>query len=195
MVNLSTEGQQAYNKLQNFYDQKTQLKLKQNYYEYLKVYIVSKKDPQAIASPILLDANDQMLINQVENLQQFYEERELLGFSAESGNPGLVRINSRIQTLRKKILEIIEGLIQNNELSLNQIDIEEKQIERQLLQLPVSEQELLNLQRKVEVNNKFYTFLLQKRAEAGIQRASTVSEVRILDQANIYNINIPIILI
>jgi len=56
-----------------------------------------------------------------------------------------------------------------------------------LLRLPVSEQELINIQRKYDVNNQFYTFLLQKRAEAGIQRASTVSNVRILDKAGIYN--------
>ena len=46
----------------------------------------------------------------------------------------------------------------------------------------------INIQRKYEVNNQFYTFLLERRAEAGIQRASAVSKVRILDEANLYNV-------
>jgi capsular exopolysaccharide synthesis family protein len=186
-VDLSREGQMAYDKLQKFYDQKTQLKLKRNYYVYLKEYIIKKRDPQAIISPTLVDANDQSLIDQVRSLQQLYEEREQLEFSAALENPGLVQINSRIQTSRNKILDILEGLINSNDLSWEQLNTEEKNIEQQLLQLPVSEQELLNIQRKYEVNKQFYTFLLEKRAEAGIQRASAISNVRVLDKASSFN--------
>ncbi len=188
IVDLSREGQMAYEKLKKFYDLKTQLKLKRNYYDYLKEYIENKRDPQAIISPTLVDATDLLLIEYVFGLQILYEDREQLAFSAEKDNPGLVHINARIQTARNKILEILDGLIHNNDLAWKQMDTEENQIEQHLLQLPASEQELINIQRKYEVNNQFYTFLLEKRAEAGIQIASTVSNVRILDQANIYNV-------
>jgi capsular exopolysaccharide synthesis family protein len=188
LVDLSKEGQQAYDKLQNFYNQKTELKLKRNYYDYLVEYIESKRDPQAIISPILVDANDQLLINQVQNLQILYEDREMLAFSAATENPSIIQLNARIQTLRLTILEVIEGLIRNNELASQQLTIEEKLVEKQLLRLPASEQELLNIQRKHEVNNQFYTFLLQKGAEAGIQIASTVSNVRIIDRAVPYTV-------
>jgi capsular exopolysaccharide synthesis family protein len=187
VIDLRREGQIAFDKLQKFYEQKTQLSLKKNYYEYLKEYIFKKHDPQAIISPALVDVNDQVLISQVQNLQLLYEEREQLEFSVVPENPGLVQINSRIQTARDKILDILDGMIYSNDLAWQQINIEEKSIEQQLLQLPVSEQELLNIQRKYEVNNQFYTYLLEKRAEAGIQRASTVSNIRILDKAGSYN--------
>jgi len=186
-VDLSREGQMAYDKLQKIYDQKTQLKLKKNYYEYLKEYIINKRDPQAIIAPTLVDANDQLLVTQVQNLQQLYEEREQLEFSAALENPGLVQINSRIQTIRSKILDILDGLIHSNDLSWKQIDTEEKFIEQQLLRLPISEQELINFQRKYDVNKQFYTYLLEKRAEAGIQRASTISNIRVLDKASAFN--------
>ena len=184
VVDLTREGQLVYNKLQKFYDQKTQLQLKKNYYEYLTEYITSKQDPQAIIAPTLVDANDQLLIEQVQNLQKLYESREQLSFSAETENPSLIQINIRIHSARDKILEILNGLIMNNQLAWQQIDIEEQQIEEQLLQLPVSEQELINIQRKYEIDSEFYTFLMQKRTEAGIQRASTISNIRILDRAS-----------
>jgi len=187
VVDLSREGQMAYDKLQNFYNHKTQLTLKKNYYLYLKDYINKKRDPQAIISPTLVEINDQLLIDQVRSLQQLYEEREQLEFSASLENPGVAQINSRIQTVRLKILDILNGLIHSNELAWDQIDVEEKSVEEQLLQLPVSEQELLNIQRKHDVNNQFYKFLLEKRAEAGIKLASTVSNIRILDKASLFN--------
>lgn len=187
VVDLSREGQMAYDKLQKYYDQKTQLKLKKNYFQYLKEYIINRHDPQAIIAPTLVDANDQLLIDQVRKLQQLYEDREQLEFSALLENPGMTQINSRIQTTRNKILDILDGLIHSNDLAWNQIDIEEQFVENQLLKLPVSEQELLNIQRKHDVNNQFYKFLLEKHAEAGIKLASTVSNVRILDKASYFD--------
>lgn len=186
VVDLSEEMKQAYYKLQGLYERKTQLILKRKYYEYLDNYINEKNDPQAIIAPILVDANDQLLIEQVQNLQRLYEEREMLTFSASVENPSLVQLNSRIYTTTNKIHEILNGLIQNNELTQDQIDIEEQRINKQLMQLPISEQELLNIQRKYDVNNQFYTFLLERKAEAGIQRASTISNVRILDEAKLF---------
>jgi len=80
-------------------------------------------------------------------------------------------------------------MIKNNELALKQVDSEEKTINQRLLQLPISEQELLNIKRKHEVTNQFYTFLLEKQAEAGIQRASTISNIRVLDKADNFNVS------
>ena len=188
IVDLSQEGQQVYNKLFNFYEQKTKLKLQKNYYEYLQAYINNQENPQTVITPTLIDAADILLIESVRNLQILFEKRELLGFSAEVENPELMNINTRIQSERNKILEILKGLIYNNELTWKQIETEESRIEIELLQLPLSEQELLNRQRKYEVNNQFYTYLLQKRAEAGIQKASTISNARILDKADSHTI-------
>lgn len=190
VVDLNQEGQQYYDKLKSFYEQQTQIKLKNNYYQYIKNYIENKRDPQAIVPPIIVDAQDQLLISRVESLKTFYDEREELSFSAEKDNPGIIHINSKIQTARDEILQFIDGLIHNNDLAWEQIEIEESAINQQLLNLPISEQELINYQRKYDVNNNFYTYLLQKRAEAGIEKASTVSNIRFLDKALYFTIEL-----
>ncbi len=98
-------------------------------------------------------------------------------------NPGLENINERIRAVRLRILEIINGLIENNRLTLEQLKTEEEAIINQLKTLPLSEQQLLNITRKYDLYNQFYTYLLQKRAESGIQKASAISNARILDPA------------
>ena len=45
---------------------------------------------------------------------------------------------------------------------------------------------MINIQRKFDLNNTVYTFLLEKRAEAGIARASNVSDNRIIDHAGYF---------
>ena len=191
VINLSREGEIAYERLKSFHEQRTQLRLKENYYAYLKKYIDERNDPQTIIAPTLVDAQDQVLIAAVTELQQLYEERENLDFSVMENNPGLANINNRIRAVRLRILEIINGLIENNELTLEQLATEEEAILNQLKTLPLSEQQLLNITRKYDLYNQFYTYLLQKRAESGIQKASAISNARILDPAR-YDQLIPV---
>jgi len=183
VINLSREGEIAYERLKNFHEQRTQLKMKENYYAYLKKYIEERNDPQTIIAPTLVDAQDQMLIQAVQELQNLYEERENLDFTVMQNNPGLENINERIRAVRLRILEITNGLIENNRLTFEQLETEEQAIMNQLKTLPLNEQQLLNITRKYDLYNQFYTYLLQKRAEAGIQKASAVSNVRVLDPA------------
>ena len=191
VINLSREGEIAYERLQNFYEQRTQLILKSNYYSYLEKYIEERRDPQTIIVPTLADENDRVLITSVEDLQVLYKERENLDFSVMENNPELEKINELIKSARLRILEIIDGLIENNRLTLSQLKAEEDAIINQLKTLPLSEQQLLNITRKYDLYNQFYTYLLQKRAESGIQKASVISNVRILDPAR-YDQLIPI---
>jgi capsular exopolysaccharide synthesis family protein len=53
--------------------------------------------------------------------------------------------------------------------------------------LPATERELITIQRDYEVNNTVYTFLLEKKAETGIARASNISDNKIIDRADIVN--------
>jgi tyrosine-protein kinase Etk/Wzc len=109
VINLSREGEMAYERLKSFHERRTQLKLKENYYAYLKKYIEERNDPQTIIAPTLADANDQLLIGAVQELQQLYEERENLDISVQTNNPGLESINTRIQSIRLRIIEIVKG--------------------------------------------------------------------------------------
>ena len=49
--------------------------------------------------------------------------------------------------------------------------------------MPRTEQDLVNIKRQFDLNNELYTFLLQKRAEAAINKASNIPDVKILDVA------------
>jgi tyrosine-protein kinase Etk/Wzc len=183
VINLSREGEIAYERLKTFNEQRTSLKLQENYYDYLKKYIEERNDPHTIIAPTLTEEGDRLLISAVQNLQELYKEREILQLSVHENNPGLTSINDRISGIRARIIEIVKGLIENNHLTQEQIQTEEQAIIIQLNTLPINEQQLLNIKRKYDLYNNFYTFLLEKRAEAGIQKASTISNARILDPA------------
>ena len=53
--------------------------------------------------------------------------------------------------------------------------------------LPETERQMVTIQRKFDINNTVYTYLLEKRAEAGIAKASNVSDNKIIDKAFLFN--------
>jgi len=61
------------------------------------------------------------------------------------------------------------------------------EIEKDIRRLPSTERQMINIQRKFDINNTVYTFLLEKRAEAGIARASNVPDNRIIDDAGFFS--------
>jgi capsular exopolysaccharide synthesis family protein len=50
--------------------------------------------------------------------------------------------------------------------------------------LPTLERAFIRIQRKFDLNNTVYTYLLEKRAESGIARASNIPDNRIIDTAS-----------
>ena len=60
-------------------------------------------------------------------------------------------------------------------------------VEKELGRLPGTERQLIGIQRKFDLNNSVYTYLLERRAEAGIAKASQITDNRIIDKAIVQN--------
>jgi tyrosine-protein kinase Etk/Wzc len=58
-----------------------------------------------------------------------------------------------------------------------------KKTETEVRKLPLTERQFINIQRDFNINDQIYTFLLEKRAEAGITKASNIADHKILDLA------------
>jgi capsular exopolysaccharide synthesis family protein len=61
-------------------------------------------------------------------------------------------------------------------------------VSEQLARMPKNEQKLVSMKRNFDLNNELYTFLLKKRAEAAIAKASNVSDSQIIDPARLATI-------
>ncbi len=187
IIDLSYQGEFAYNQLESFYQQKLQIIMQNNYLEYLIGYLNKNKNPSELIAPALMQVNDPVLVESVGNLKEKQEERDRLSTIVEENSPNLAQLNAAILKEKQFVLEVAHELIETNRIAREQIELSEQNIENRLLELPGNEQELINIQRKYDVNNSVLTFLLEKRAEVGIQKASTISNINVLNRSNYYN--------
>jgi tyrosine-protein kinase Etk/Wzc len=187
IIDLSSEGAAIEKKLENYANEKMKIELQKQYYNYLAEYINTKNESGEIVSPSVMGVTDQLLIKLVDELANLQAQKKQLNYNFTGDQPAINLINSKIEDARIALNENVRNSILNTERTLEDIDERISIVERELNRLPGTERKLINIQRKYNLNNTVYTYMLEKRSEAGIAKASSVSNNRIIDQAEPFN--------
>ncbi|HEX2921590.1 MAG TPA: polysaccharide biosynthesis tyrosine autokinase [Bacteroidales bacterium] len=184
---LSREGANIQNKLTSSENVKATLGMQLQYYRYLSEYLNSADGNESIISPALMGISDQALIKLVNDLSMLQKEKETIGFNLKLDQPLADLMNARINETRTALKENVRNGIATLSRSVTEENDKIKNIESQIRKLPTTERNLIGIQRKFDLNNTVYTYLLEKRAEAGIAKASNVSDNRIIDYATAFS--------
>jgi capsular exopolysaccharide synthesis family protein len=183
-MDLSREGTLIQNKLEKFENEKTTFEMQLHYYNYLSEYLNIKNAGGMIISPSVMGITDQVLIRLVNELSAFQKEVEKFGFNFRGDQPAFELMFKQMEEAREALRENVRNGIAGLELSITESDRKISGVEVEINRLPSTERKLINIQRKFDLNNTVYTYLLEKRSESGIARASNVSDNRIIDTAS-----------
>ncbi len=187
LIDISREGALVQQKLEQIDAEKTRLMMQKNYYEYLRNYVESKNETADIIAPSAMGIADQLLIKLVDELAGLQRQKRQLSMNLYESAEPLKLIEAGIRNIHTALRENIDNGLQNIERSVSDADRRLLVIEKDIRKLPSTERQMINIQRKFDINNTVYTFLLEKRAEAGIARASNVPDNRIIDQAGFFS--------
>ena len=136
----------------------------------------------------LLPSNIGLASGNVNELVLSYNElalkRKNLLAGATTRNPVVVQLSEDLTDLRMNILKSIDNYILNINTSLSEFKDFQNQTNSEVSKIPNLEATLLTFQRKFQLAEKLYLFLLQRREEASISYESTVPNTRIIDYAS-----------
>ena len=183
-TNLDFQTQRAYELLDGLEKEKAQLSVFLKYYDYLNKSIIQNIELNKLVVPSSMGVTDEVLNKLVMDLMQFYTEKAEITVNSKKDNPMLGAIDFKIEEQKKTILETIEGLINTTEISLKNLDDRIDKYQGEVSKIPEKEKELLSFQRKFNLNDEIYTFLLKKRSELQIASASNFPENEVLDSAS-----------
>ncbi|MCX7987715.1 MAG: polysaccharide biosynthesis tyrosine autokinase [Bacteroidales bacterium] len=161
--------------------------LKLRYCKYIRNYLERKGDFKDVIAPSTFDINDPIFSAAINNLVSLYNERALMDVSQTEKSPNYKILETKIEAARKILLESLNEI--ENTLNYSQRVTQDAIVneEKKLFDLPPVERRLMAIQREYDINNNIFSFLLQKRAEAGITKASNVADSKILDIARVEN--------
>ena len=182
VIKLDTEAESLIEKLSDTEKQKTDIVLQKQQMEFALASLKTARRKGAPFSPAILhdDAGISALAAKLSDLEM--QKRGLLAENTES-YPAVMTVRSQIDELQKKILATYETGFRNLQKQEANISRQLARYEGELSKLPMAERDLARLTRLSKVNADIFTFLLQKREEAQIARASTISNIDIVDPA------------
>jgi len=136
----------------------------------------------------LLPSNIGLSNGNVNELVVFYNElvlkRKNLLAGATTRNPLVVQLSNDLTDLRVNILNSIDNYISNINTSLSEFKDFQSQTNSEVSKIPNLEATLLTFQRKFQIAEKLYLFLLQRREEASISYESTLPNTRVINYAS-----------
>lgn len=184
VMDLNFQGQQVFEQLNKLENEKAIIDVQKKYYQYLSSYLDTNTEFNDIAAPSSMNVVDPLLSSLVTQLMNLNAEKvSLMNNNANKQNLYLNEINIRIDNVKKTIKETVKNTLNTLNISLNEINYRMNKASGEISQMPKTELQLRGIERKFKLNDAIYTFLLQKRSEAQIARASSLPDYEVIDPA------------
>jgi tyrosine-protein kinase Etk/Wzc len=144
---------------------------------------LNKQGNQFELVPSTLNIQDPTLMGLIGNFNQLQLERQRMLRTTQENNPLVQNMNDQLFNLKANILENLRNIKNGLVITRNNLRASNAQFESRIQRVPSIERELLEISRQQGIKEGLYLYLLQKREEAALSLAATVSNTRILDPA------------
>ena len=184
VMNLDVQATQVYNNLRTLEKERAEMGVNVKIYKRLQDYIkVQINDPENLAIPSTMGINDPLLNQLARDLVTLAQTKATKLLTQTEQHPEIIKLNEQIVTTKRALLENVNNIVDNAQMSLNEIDRRIAVLEGESRRLPDKQQQLINYQRNFKFNEDTYKYLMQRRAEAQILKASNTPDNEILDIA------------
>jgi tyrosine-protein kinase Etk/Wzc len=182
VMDLSAQGQSIIGQVTLLENERARLNLEANYYDYLADYLAKDASGEIPIVPITMGITDPGLTRIVEELAELQGQLALTG--AGERNPLQRNLEQRVRSSKSALRETLNGLKRANSLARSENQEQINKANAQASALPITERQLLGIERKFKLNDELYTFLLETRAEQEMQKASNRADSEIVDPAD-----------
>lgn len=182
VMDISAQGQSILAQVTQLENEKARLNLEANYYDYLADYLSKDASGEMPIVPITMGISDPGLTRLVEELAELQGQLSTKG--AGEKNPLQRNLEQRARTAKEALRETLNGLRRANVLARSENQQQINKANAQASSLPVTERQLIGIERKFRLNDELYTFLLEARAEQEMQKASNRADSEVIDPAD-----------
>jgi capsular exopolysaccharide synthesis family protein len=159
----------------------TKLTAKIGSVNYLYENLTSGGDVTTVAPALLADQNDPSLSTAFTDLSNLYQRKTNLLFSNTPNSPVVKEVDEMIANSKQRVIQLVLNLRRSLALQYNTLSAQLGTYQSRISSMPSTMKGLVNINRKVEVNQKIYLFLLETRAQTIIARASIVPDKFVLN--------------
>jgi tyrosine-protein kinase Etk/Wzc len=182
IYNMSNESGTIFEQLSVLETKLSQEKFKKEYYQNLQDYL-AKEEYGEIIIPSGIGIEDPIINTLIENLISLQSEKSRLLATQTLASPTVREVSRKLTDLNASLKEVLRNVDRNSGMMIQDLEDRISKIDQDFARLPQTEQNLIRIQREFTINESIYTFLLQKRAEAVISKASATAANKIIEEA------------
>lgn len=183
VMDLSFQGQQIYEQMTQIESERANLEVQGRYFEYVIDYLQTNKDMAGVVPPSSMNVSDPLMNQLITEFLSLNSQKSEILRNSSGKNLFLGQIENKINLQKEAIIEYAKNNLNTLNLSINELNYRESKLSNEISRLPRKELNLVSMQRKFDVNDAIYSFLLQKRSESAIVMASNIPDYEILEPA------------
>lgn len=182
---IQSKKQNILTSISQFENELSNINLSNKTLEDLEQYVEIKIKPQdkdIVFAPNMEGLVDPILVQNINQLNQLLIQKSILLKKHTINSPLIQKINDQISESKKVLLESVENAKEKNREKILYIKQKSLEANVNLSNIPSLERDLSTVKKPFELNEKIYYSLLDKKMETAIQKASIVSNSRIINK-------------
>ena len=184
LLDVSAEFSNILGKMNTLDEMNAEIDYQLEYFEQIRSYMEQKsRDFSDVIAPSVIGIPDPLLNGLIQTLVTLSQERRKLLATVNENHPEVLKIDVQMDKTQDFLFENVVNLIENTKQKKKSIQRDIQVYDAEFSTLPESESKYSGIFREFKLRESLYTYLLEKRAEAGIAMASNVSDNAILDAA------------
>jgi tyrosine-protein kinase Etk/Wzc len=182
LLNITEQANSISTQYTDLQNQLAALAARKKYYDYVSGYL-SKNDFSDMIVPASIGIPDPLLNSLMSELISAQAQQSNLINNNQEKNPLVQKLGIQIENIKKTISENISAAGRTTGISIDEMNKRIKKTESEISRLPATQRQLGNIERKYRLNDAIYNYMLEKRAEAKITKASNLPDDIIIEPA------------
>jgi len=182
-MQLSAKAASLLSEMNNLSKERANLLADRKYYEYLLEYLQTHDSFEDVVMPSTVGLSLPLFSDLVLKLSTVTLEKEDLIANSSRENPYIQTLEEQISNMKIACTENMQSIIQTTDIKIADLDSRLAEKDADFSTLPGIERKYLEIERKYNVFNNLYDFLLRRKSEVEIQRAANTPDHEIVDFA------------
>lgn len=182
IVDVEDGGAKYSEKISDYDLEKDAITRKIAYCNALKSYLKNSVDYSKLPAPSVAGIDDPNIVTNVARLIALSTQRSEMAYAVKSEKI-FKDFDNQMEAIKSVLLENIASSKAALQFDLGTISSKIDQAEGVIRKLPDDQQELIKIKRKYDLSDNIYNTFLQKRSEADIVKAASLSDIHFIDPA------------
>jgi len=183
LMKLTDKAVPILSRVNNLNKSKADHMLDLKYYKYLQEYLLTHEKFEDIVAPSTVGISLPLFSDLLLKLSTLQIEKDGLMANSTNDNPFIKTLETEIFNQKQVLLENITNVIHVAEMKIDDFDNQISDKLSEFEKLPSLERHYLEINRLYKLNSEMYTYMLEKRSEVEIAKATNVPDLVQIDKA------------